>query len=710
MVRFQRDTGELDYAWLVVLCLLCPPLASGEGARKILTLDEIIVTASRREEKLFNVPFFGDVIRREEIQNRRQSRSVPEIFFEEPSILVQKTSHGQGSPFLRGFTGFRTLLLIDGIRLNNSVFRDGPNQYWNTVDPFIIERLEVVKGPSSVLYGSDAIGGTVGIFTQRRERYEPGFHTNARLLYRYSIAESSNTGRMEVSGNLDDRFGFFVGSSLKDFGNLEAGGDIGRQPRTGYDQDDRDLKLEYFLEPDTRVVFAHQHSRIDDAWRTHKTVYGTRWHGTTRGNELSRILDQQRDLTYLQFYSENRGGFLDAIRLSLSYHIQEERRFRKKADARFDKQGFKVRTVGFWSQFETLSLIGDLTYGIEFYRDRVDTYLKKYNADGTLSSIEIQGPVADDATYDLLGIYLQDEFSLSQKLDLTAGARFTYAKVDADKVKDPTTGNRISVSDSWNNIVGSLRFTYHISQTANLYFGVSEGFRAPNLSDLTRFDTARTNEIETPSPGLEPEEFRSLELGFKLNSERCQAQLAYYYTRINDMIVRYPTGRVIGGDNEVQKANVGDGYIQGVELEGNYRLSPQWSLFGGFAWQTGKVDTYPTSAQKKERRYISRLLPATAVVGLRWQHPSGRYWAEALVRMADKQDHLSPRDKADTQRIPPGGTPGYAVFGLRAGLVLRENLNLTVALENIADKEYRIHGSGLNEAGRNLLITLDWRF
>ncbi len=94
-----------------------------------------------------------------------------ELNREVPGVIVQKTGHGQGSPFLRGFTGFRTLLLIDGIRLNNSVFRDGPNQYWNTVDPFTIGQLEIIKGPSSVLFGSDAIGGTVNVVTRSREEF-----------------------------------------------------------------------------------------------------------------------------------------------------------------------------------------------------------------------------------------------------------------------------------------------------------------------------------------------------------------------------------------------------------------------------------------------------------------------------------------------------------------------------------------------------------
>ena len=124
----------------------------------------------------------------------------------------------------------------------------------------------------------------------------------------------------------------------------------------------------------------------------------------------------------------------------------------------------------------------------------------------------------------------------------------------------------------------------------------------------------------------------------------------------------------------------------------------------------GEVDTYPTSYPRRVREPISRLMPLTGEVGLRWDHPSGRLWVEGLATIADRQDDLSTRDMADTGRIPPGGTPSYTVFSLRSGWQIKDNVHLTAALENITDEDYRIHGSGQNEPGRSLNVGVSISF
>jgi hemoglobin/transferrin/lactoferrin receptor protein len=155
-------------------------------------LEEVIVTATRKEKTEVNTPYSTRVISSEDLRIEFPAKSLPDVLKNEPGIMVQKTSSGQGSPYIRGFTGYETLMLIDGVRLNNSVFRDGPNQYWNTIDAFSLMKVELVRGPFSSLYGSDAVGGTVNAITRSVESLRPGSLWDRNLYYRYASAENSH--------------------------------------------------------------------------------------------------------------------------------------------------------------------------------------------------------------------------------------------------------------------------------------------------------------------------------------------------------------------------------------------------------------------------------------------------------------------------------------------------------------------------------------
>jgi len=673
--------------------------------------EPIVVTATRHEQSIFDVPAFVDVVTNRRIAESLY-RTLPEALRDVPGISVQKTAQGQGSPILRGFTGFRTLMLIDGIRLNNSVFREGPNQYWNTIDPYSIEQLEIVKGPSSVLYGSDAIGGTVNAITRGPGTggSGEGFSYGGRAFLRLSSAERSHILRGELRGAWDETVGVYGGGSFKNFGDIEAGS--GRKPTTGYDELDGDLKFEYLLDPDARLVVAHQSVDIDDAWRTHSTIFAEPFEESTIGSDLRRVLDQHRELTYLQFHAENRDSFIETARFSLSWHAQNEEEDRIRSDGRRDIQGFDVGTLGLTAQFETPSPVGRWTYGVEYYRDEVDSFRRTYNADGTLNAVRIQGPVADDASYTLADVYIQNDVPIGESLNLIVGGRYTSADAEADRVEDPQTGDEIALSDDHDALVASARLLYRIDEEDrwHLFGGASQGFRSPNLSDLTRLDFARSDEIETPSPGLDPEHFISYELGCKTRLDDFSAQVSFFHTDIDDMIVRQPTGALIGGLREVTKRNSGEGYVHGVELGASWRAHPQLTAFGTFAWMEGEIDAYPTSDPVLAREPLSRVMPTTLQLGLRWDVPTCSAWIEGVVTIADEADRLSSSDLADTQRIPPGGTPGYAVLSLRSGWKIQENLELTLAIDNVTDEDYRIHGSGVNEPGINLIFGLEYRF
>lgn len=686
-------------------------IASGAGAPPIV-LTDVVITATRNESATFDVPATVEVLDVADLQQRKLARTVPEALHAVPGVMVQKTGHGQGSPYIRGFTGFRTLFLIDGIRLNHSLFRDGPNQYWNTVDPLTIDRLEVVKGSGSVLYGSDAIGGTVHAITRSFDPIGIARGWQPRLYYRYASAEDAQVVRGEIGAATGDAVRIFGGVSGKDFGDVRGGREVGLQPRTGYDEIGGDVKVEYRFNHDAELVFAHQQVAQDDAWRTHKTQFAKSWEGTEVGDERRRSLDQTRRLTYLQVRGRHLAPAVDGLIASLSWHTQEEEQLRIRSDGRSDREGFAVDTFGAWFQVETASPVGRWTYGGDWYRDDVASFLKRYAADGSLTSVHIQGPVADDANYDLAGLFAQDDVALSDGLDLIVGARYTYAHAEADRFQDPVSGEVASLSNSWDTVVGSARLLWAVDPDDHWhgFVGVSQAFRAPNFSDLTSSVEARSDEQEVPATDVAPERFLTGEIGVKARFARATFTVSYYYTDIDGMIIRAPTGTVTeDGLREVTKRNSGDGFVHGVELSGSLRLPADLTAFGAFAWLEGEVDAFITSDGPAVRAPINRLMPPTTTLRLRWEPEAGRGWLEGEVTAAGEADRLSPGDASDTQRIPPGGTPGYGMLTVRGGLEIRDGLTLSAAVENITDEDYRIHGSGQNEPGTNFVIGLDWR-
>lgn len=678
-------------------------------------VDETIVTATRVDDKVFDVPFSAFVLDKDRVQNEELRRTTPEALSQTPQILGQKTSYGQGSPFLRGFTGYNTLFLIDGIRLNNSTFRPGPNQYWNTVDPFSYERLEVVMGAGSVLYGSDAVGGVVQSFSNRRSQYDPGVHADFRSFTRLASGEQSIIERLEGSGNVDDVFGAFLGVSLKDFGDIRSGD--GELPYTGYDEWDMDVRLDFKLSREWSFTTVYQRVFQDDVPRTHTTIYSVPFEGTTVGTELLREHDQKRDLLYARFVRADADQSVNKEQFTLYVHNQEETRSRLRTGNRFDHSGFTVVSPGAQIQVNREAGFGTLTFGAEYQYDSIDSFTE--NVTAGVPSIGIQGPLGDDGSYGLLSVYLQDQSRIGQ-FDLTAGVNFTYAHARANEVDNPavagsnpaTPNNIIKIDESWNALTGSVRGLYHVTPDLNVYGGVSQAFRAPSLYDLTSFD--ETSAAEFPSPGLDPEKFLQYEVGVKARGESWNVHASWWYTQIFGAIIPSPTGLTTpSGTPIVAKANTGDGFNQGADIDGAWNFWDRFTVYGWFAWQEGAVDqtVFPAAGSPfTTRSHISRAMPLSALLGIKYEADEARWYAEGVVRGAADADKLSLKDKTDTQRIPPGGTPGYLVVDVRGGFKFSEMLRVSAAVENIGDVNYRIHGSGTNEVGINFVLGVDIRF
>jgi|TARA_B100000925_G_scaffold93551_3_gene68007 hemoglobin/transferrin/lactoferrin receptor protein len=678
---------------LTALFLFDLPLYSAET----LLLPDTVVTASRiGEDSLESMSSLGVVTAE---QFREQGfRTVPEALANTPGVMVQKTTHGHGSPFIRGFTGRQNLLLVDGVRINNSTYRSGPVQYWNTVDGFSMDRLELVRSQGSVQYGSDALGGTMNILTADTGYLaaDPGWFQQGSAQYRFDTNSSSHVGRLQTRFGDGKNWGASLGLTGKNFGDIRDSG-VGRMKNTGYPEQNLDLKVETLLNPSTRLSFAHQYLNQDNVWRWHSTIYNdTPWNNTSTGSYAARIYDQERSLTYLKVTGDLIDSPVQNYSATLSFQRSQDSAFQDRSATDVRTQVIDVDTIGLDVQLESDLLGGNLVYGIDYYRDSIESGGTRTGRDP-----RSRRPVADDSTYHLLGAFAQLRKPLNQRLETTFGARITHAEAELGKVWDPDNNTDISAGADWSNIVFNARALYRLDDSWNLYGGASQGFRAPNAHDLSGNITSRSGQEQLGTLDLEPEKSWTFELGSRFTSGDVSFGAAGFYTLVDDLIISVPTAP--GGDT-VEATNAQEAEIVGVELEAAVRFLDNLTLSGHLTWQEGDTTSPSFLGGPSEEAPVSRLSPLVASLALRYDSPDQRWWVEGRITAADKQDELSARDQRDTQRIPPGGTPSYLVASIRAGLQVSENLELTAALENITDEDYRIHGSGVNQPGINAII------
>ena len=651
-VGFQ---GLMNQATPIVLLLAAATPAFAQNF-----LEPLIVTASRTEETESAAAYSTAIIDSSFIWDETR-RTVPDALQYTPGVLVQKTANGHGSPFIRGFTGRQNLLMVDGIRLNNSTWRGGPVQYWNTIDVFSIDRLELVKSQGSVLYGSDAVGGTLNAFTKSsgfQNQTDGAFFQHGSGYYEYrSNGEGSNIGHIDSDFGVGGQWGVHLGLSAKDYGDIESNA-LGRMENTGYPEQDLDFRFDMALSNDVTLTMAYQYVNQDDIWRWHRTQYNPGWtdgdHVVAGGSFLSETYDQERSLAYIKLSGENPGNAALIRRWHTTLSWQKAQDSSEQLRTSTDHRSSVIDTdiygldVGFESEIGP----GILVYGLDYYRDEVNSAAYR---NGVFRATD--RPVADDSSYNLFGAYTQYEWRPVEPLKISGGMRYTYACADWGAYRAQGETEDSSGDGSWDNLSGSLRAIYEFNDCWSAYGGVSQAFRAPNLNDLTGNTLSRGGLDSRGSPDLDPEKYVTAELGARYGNETASLSLAGFHTWNRDSIV----SEVVGSD--AYATNGGKGYVYGFEAEGAWRIGPCWTLSGMASWNEGKTDS-PANGE----RWISRQLPLSGSVALRWTHPNERVWVEGRVLGAVTEDRVHPEDQAaDASRIPTNGTPGYVVAMVHAG-------------------------------------------
>ncbi len=672
-------------------------------------LDPLVITATRSASSLGDVPYSGTYFSSEDFRENGV-RTLPDALRYTPGVLVQKTAHGHGSPYIRGFTGRQNLFLIDGVRFNNSTFRGGPVQYWNTVDPFSLDHFELIRSQGSVLYGSDAAGGTLNAFTKSsgyEDETEGQVFNHGSAYYEYrSNGSGSHIGRIETQTGIGGKFGLHLGISAKEFGDIEDSS-VGLMRGTGYPEQAFDARFDWAISPQTTLTVVHQDLEQDAVSRWHSTINSPVWthgnHVTAAGAFLARDYDQDRSLSYIRLAhtDDSASAPVRRITATLSYQESSERELQTRTLLDRRLQYYEVDTLGFDLEMESPVADGSLVYGLDYYRDSVDSTASRDTGAG-FAFQQSNRPVGDDSTYELFGAYAQYIRPIGESFEVTAGIRYTNAKADIGTFFNPTVGADISTEDSWNDLSASLRATYSIDENRMFYGGISQAFRSPNLNDLTGNITSGSGVPASGALGLEPENFITTELGYRQENDKCGISLAVFYTDISDLIVPAPATAAPGAPTI--NGNSGDGHIYGVEMEGFWKFAPQWTLSGFASWQESQIERLASVGGATVQEPLSRVMPLNGSLALRWDHPSAPFWVEGRVLASATADRLAASDIADPQRFPTNGTPSYAVASIQAGWNPIEKVQITAGVENLLDDDYRNHGSGQNEPGTNAIL------
>ena len=670
-------------------------------------IDEMVVSATKDEKKVFDLATPIDVVTRNEIDKDTPTNAA-QVLQRLPGVSMS-TSGWSINPVIRGLSQGRTLVLIDGDRESNNIWRR-TDPLAPVIDMGQIERIEVIKGPASVLYGTDALGGVVNIITRMPDyalKDEWTFKNSAEGLY--TSVDEGWYGRYGLSGG-GHGFDFSLGVSGRDNDDYEDG--AGREVNNSqFKNQTFDLKTRYFINPNHSISADFRINDIDDMGVTFKPD-SPYFHYTEYDNRTCKLAYDGKDV-----------GFFDSLHFKFFY-TDQERSVDAKVFSNFKPvYTFKTSHVDSDSiglnlhSFTNLNENHRLLTGISYSRETsssTETLLTHAKANDKLKARVDFEPIPDAET-DLYAIFAQDEISIGDKIILTLGIRFDHIEMSSEdlpfRITKFTPGgpkvkyDTIEVSDEdFNAFTWNVGLLYSLTPNINLTANTGSGFRAPTVMELYAIRWGAKS-VYWGNPDLDPERSYNFDLGAKFNYQRFRGVCNIYYNRVKDFIDRkvFP-GEIWMGKPKDKFLNIADAELYGFEISGEYDLFPWLMLFGNMAYVSGE-DT-----DSGEDLY--NIPPLNGLAGARchWNLGGKDLWLELEGQFYNHQNNTAPGEDK---------TPGYSVFNLRSGVKvpvnrLIDNLTFTLNIENLFDKEYRTHQKVLdvssNEPGLNIMAGIKAEF
>lgn len=675
--------------------------------------------------------------------NLLQPQTTADLLGQSGQIFIQKSQMGGGSPMIRGFAANRLLISVDGVRMNTAIFRSGNLQNVISIDPFALQQAEVILGPSSVAYGSDAIGGVMAFETRTpMYNYKEGWRTTGQAGFRYSSANQE----LGFHANLEAgtrKFGSFTSVSFSDFGNLK----MGKHGPDDYLRNEFQVRvpsgdtLRENPNPRNQVPSGYKQYNLmqkfrfaaKDGWDLNYSFHFT---NTTDIPRYDRLIQPSGDgfrsaewyygpqtwmMHHFNFVRNQAAKAYSKMRLSMAYQYFEESR----NDRRFGSDELRMRTenvriVTLNADFEKeINERHEIDYGIEGLMNFVNSEAHQMNIEtGELSAISTRYP--DGSNWSSLAGFLSYQFNISPKLNFQAAARYNHFWISADFDTSFYPFPFTSTMQNTGSITGNVGIAWNPNPSWTIRAGISSGFRAPNIDDIGKVFDSEPGSVIVPNPDLKPENAYQFELGIdKRFGDFMLFQVDAYYTKLVDAMVR-DEFQLNGEDSiiydgelsQVQAIqNSGKAYVWGVELGLNVDLPAGFGLQSRYNYQTGE-ERRTSSTELVPLRHVAPMFGISAITYDRKQmrfELSVQYAGEIAF------EDLAPseRDKAYLYAEDENGnpySPRWYSLNLRSFYQLGKNIMLSLGLENITNRRYRPYSSGIAATGINFSGSLRARF
>lgn len=728
------------YIRLLVVCIYYSAYAQSQitSDTTIKNLDEVIVSFNKWEQKLNEVP---NKIARVSMRDSRlrNPQTTADLLGQIGSVFIQKSQLGGGSPMIRGFATNRVLIVADGVRMNNAIYRSGNIQNIISIDQFSLEDAEVIFGPGSLIYGSDAIGGVMDFHTLTpRLSADEKMVLKGSAVARYSTAARENTLHADINTGWK-KWSLLSSFTYSKFDDLKMGKHGGQESYMRPEYVERINGFDSIVrnnDPHMQRFSGYTQTNFLQKIRFKPTEYldlqySFTYAGTGDAPRYDRLIQyRQGKLRFAEWYygpmlwrmhtlqvtHSRKNTLYDESRFIAGYQDYAESRVdRTRGNNNLNTQAEKVNAFNInWDANKTLGK-GQLYYGLEYVFNKVgSTGFRKNISTGDVSPFISRYP--DGSTWSTMGVYGSYKINLHPRLTFLSGIRYSYntlrSDFDTTFIKFPY--KEADIKDG--ALTGNAGLVYRPGENWQLNGNISTGYRMPNVDDVGKLFESAPGNVTVPNPDLESEYAWNFEIGIVKNiARKVRGEINVFHTILNNAIVRRPftlNGQdsiFFGGINSKVEAlqNVSKATVWGLQVSAEINITRQLTFQTFANWISGKE----TDDAKDEQVPLRHAPPFYGNTNLRYQVNKLFLEFSAFYNSQVKNEDLAPSEQAKTDIYAKDEngkpySPSWYTLNLKASYQLIKNLSMTAGWENITDQRYRPYSSGIVAAGSNFIFSI----